>query len=109
MIRRPPRSTRPYTLFPSTTLVQSDPPADPATARHLTDLAAQAGAPLLANAATARGSDVFNTSILWDGQGTPQLHDKVNPVPFGEYVPDRWFYERIVPDFIGLIDRKSVV
>ena len=86
--------------------VDSDPLTDPATARRLTDLAAQAGAPLLANAATARGSDVFNTSILWDGQGTPQLHDKVNPVPFGEYVPDRWFYERIAPDLIGLIQRE---
>src|SRR3546814_13280730 len=82
--------------------VDSDPLTDPATARHLTDLAAQAGAPLLANAATARGSDVSNTSILCDGQGTPQLHAKVNPVPFGEYVPDRWFYERIVPAFLAL-------
>ena len=34
------------------------------------------------------------------------IRDRVNPVPFGEYVPDRWFYERIVPDFIGLIQRE---
>ncbi|GAA3917047.1 apolipoprotein N-acyltransferase [Microbacterium invictum] len=86
--------------------VDSDPLTDPATARRLTDLVAQAGAPLLINAATARDGDVFNTSILWGGQGDPQLHDKVNPVPFGEYVPDRWFYERIAPDLIGLIQRE---
>lgn len=86
--------------------VDSDPLTDPATARRLTDLVARAGAPLLTNAATARDGDVFNTSILWDGQGAPQLHDKVNPVPFGEYVPDRWFYERIAPDLIGLIQRE---
>lgn len=86
--------------------VDSDPLTDPATARRLTDLVARAGAPLLANAATARDGDVFNTSMLWDGQGTPQLHDKVNPVPFGEYVPDRWFYEQIVPHLIGLIQRE---
>lgn len=86
--------------------VDSDPLTDPATARRLTDLVARAGAPLLTNAATARDGDVLNTSMLWDGQGAPQLHDKVNPVPFGEYVPDRWFYERIVPDLIGLIQRE---
>ncbi len=86
--------------------VDSDPLTDPATARRLNNLVARVGAPLLTNAATARGGDVFNTSMLWDGQGTPQLHDKVNPVPFGEYVPDRWFYERIAPDLIGMIQRE---
>ena len=86
--------------------VDSDPLTDPAPARRLTDLVARAGAPLLTNAATARDGDVFNTSMLWDGQSVPQLHDKVNPVPFGEYVPDRWFYERIAPDLIGLIQRE---
>ncbi|MBO0981888.1 apolipoprotein N-acyltransferase [Microbacterium sp. SD291] len=86
--------------------VDSDPLANPATALHLTDLVDRAGAPLLANAATARDGDVFNTSMLWEGQRAPQLHDKVNPVPFGEYVPDRWLYERIVPDLIDLIQRE---
>ena len=35
-----------------------------------------------------------------------RLRQKVNPVPFGEYVPDRWFYELIVPDLVGLIQRE---
>jgi apolipoprotein N-acyltransferase len=26
-------------------------------------------------------------------------------VPFGEYVPDRWFYNALAPDLIGLIQR----
>lgn len=86
--------------------VDSDPLNDPAAARRLDDVVARADAPLLTNVATARGSEVFNTSMLWDGQNAPQLHDKVNPVPFGEYVPDRWFYERIVPDLVGLIQRE---
>lgn len=86
--------------------VDSDPLTNPSTARVLDDLVAIVGAPLLTNAATARDGDDFNTSILWDGQPTPQLHDKVNPVPFGEYVPDRWFYERIAPELVGLIQRE---
>lgn len=44
--------------------------------------------------------------MLWTSAGPQQLHDKANPVPFGEYVPDRWFYEAIAPDLIGLIQRE---
>ena len=86
--------------------VDSDPFRTPETARTLDELVEQAGAPLLMNAATARDEHTYNTSMLWEGGGAEQLHDKVNPVPFGEYVPDRWFYERIVPDLVGLIQRE---
>src|SRR3546814_4105210 len=66
-----------------------------------------AEAPLLMNAATTRGDYVFNTSLLGTADPTDrQWHDKVNPGPFGEYVPDRWFYELIVPDLVGLIQRE---
>ena len=87
--------------------VDADPLNAPATAAGLDRVVKAAGAPLLMNAATTRGADVFNTSLLWtaDPAGR-QWHDKVNPVPFGEYVPDRWFYELIVPDLVGLIQRE---
>lgn len=86
--------------------VDADPLQDARTAAALDALTAAAGAPLLANAATTRGQDTFNTSLLWTGEpGAPQWHDKVNPVPFGEYVPDRWFYEALAPDLVGLIQR----
>ena len=59
------------------------------------------------NAATRRGENTYNTSLLWPPTGGEvQLFDKANPVPFGEYVPDRWFYQRIAPDLIGLIGRE---
>ena len=87
--------------------VDADPLSDPAAAEALDRVVRSAGAPLLMNAATTRGDDVFNTSLLWTADPADrQWHDKVNPVPFGEYVPDRWFYELIVPDLVGLIQRE---
>lgn len=87
--------------------VGADPYQNAAFARRMTLVATRAGAPLLANAATARGDEYFNTSMLWMPDGTAeQSHDKRFPVPFGEYVPDRDFYYAIVPDLIGLIGRE---
>ncbi|WP_438354683.1 apolipoprotein N-acyltransferase [Microbacterium sp. CJ88] len=87
--------------------VDADPLNDPAAAETLDRVVRSTGAPLLMNAATTRGDQVFNTSLLWTADpGDRQRHDKVNPVPFGEYVPDRWFYELIVPELVGLIQRE---
>ncbi|MGM7665905.1 apolipoprotein N-acyltransferase [Microbacterium sp. A93] len=84
-----------------------DPFQDASLARRMTMLTTRIDAPLLANAATARGDEYFNTSMLWTQDGTAeQTHDKRYPVPFGEYVPDRAFYNAIVPDLIGLIGRE---
>lgn len=86
--------------------VDADPLQNADVAERLDRLVEAAGAPALVNAATVRGDDTFNTSILWAKAGPRQIHDKANPVPFGEYVPDRWFYEAIAPDLIGLIQRE---
>ncbi len=88
--------------------IDADPLTNGSVAAYLDRLAEEVGAPLLLNAATTRGDDVYNTSFLWEaGADNPvAIHDKRNPVPMGEYVPDRWFYEAIVPDLIGLIQRE---
>lgn len=87
--------------------IDSDPLANEGTARILDALSERVGAPLIVNAATTRGDDTFNTSMLWvAGEGAVQLHDKSHPVPMGEYVPDRWFFEALAPDLIGLIQRE---
>lgn len=86
--------------------VDADPLKDTTVAAHLDRLVADMGAPALMNAATTRDGKTYNTSMLWAGDGAVQLHDKANPVPFGEYVPDRWFYETIAPDLIGMIQRE---
>src|SRR5690606_36397634 len=79
----------------------------PSTARRLTRMASSLDAPVLANTATARDDEFFNTSFLWTDQGeAAQLHGKRHPAPFGEYVPDRELYNALVPDLIGLIGRE---
>ncbi|MET0734499.1 MAG: apolipoprotein N-acyltransferase [Microbacterium sp.] len=87
--------------------IDSDPLSNAGTAAVLDSLSERVDAPLIVNAATERGDDVFNTSMLWvAGEGAVQLHDKSHPVPMGEYVPDRWFFEKLAPDLIGLIQRE---
>lgn len=84
-----------------------DPFRDDEAASELNRIVSRTGVPLLANAATARGGETFNTSFLWtENPVGSQVHDKVNPVPFGEYVPDRWLYERLAPELVGLIQRE---
>jgi apolipoprotein N-acyltransferase len=90
--------------------VDSDPAADPATARVLSAAAGSYGAPILLNAASEVGDLVYNTSFLWpeDGSGDAPAatHAKRHPVPFGEYIPDRWLYGAIVPELVNLLGRE---
>ena len=84
-----------------------DPFLDPSTARKLSYLSHRAGAPILANRATARDDLFFNTSLLWGVEGGEvQTHDKRHPVPFGEYIPHREFFRAIVPDLVDLVKRE---
>lgn len=84
-----------------------DPFQNETLARRMTLITTRIDAPLLANAATGRNGRYFNTSMLWtDAGGATQLHDKRHPVPFGEYVPDRPFFNALAPDLIGLIQRE---
>jgi len=86
--------------------VDIDPLRNAAVARTLDSLARDLNAPLLLNAITTRDDAYFNTSMLWDaGAGAVAMYDKRNPVPFGEYVPDRAFYAALAPELIGMIGR----
>lgn len=86
--------------------VDIDPASSEPTRRLLGEISAAYGAPLLINAATTRGEQTFNSTMLWETNGSEQTYDKINPVPFGEYVPDRWLFERLAPDLVGLIQRE---
>lgn len=86
--------------------VDADPLAD-ADAATLLDIAATSiGAPLIMNAASVKGDDVYNMSMVWEPGGPTQTHAKRHPVPFGEYVPDRELFEALAPSLIGMIQRE---
>lgn len=87
--------------------MDSDPLRNATTAAALDGLSERADAPLLVAAVTQRGEKYFNTSMVWEsGKGATATHDKTRPVPMGEYVPDRWFFEKLAPDLINLIQRE---
>src|SRR5690606_8747402 len=74
----------------------------------LDSLSERIGAPIVLAAVTKRGPDYFNSSLLWEaGANNPvQTYDKRHPVPFGEYVPDRWLWRQFAPELIDLIQRE---
>ncbi|MBT2500026.1 apolipoprotein N-acyltransferase [Agromyces sp. ISL-38] len=83
-----------------------DPMRSTETARIFDSLSARLDAPVILNTVTSLDEKFFNTSLLWRaGEGAVASYDKQNPVPFGEYIPDRWFYESLAPDLVGLIQR----
>lgn len=62
--------------------------------------------PLILGAISARGDELYNSSVLWEpGVGPTDWYDKKRPVPFAEYVPDRDFWYQLAPDLIGLVSR----
>jgi apolipoprotein N-acyltransferase len=83
-----------------------DPRRDDKAALVLSALSRATGAPILLNAAADVGDDTYNMSMLWTADGETQTHSKRHPVPFGEYVPVRDVFERIVPSLIGMIARE---
>lgn len=63
-------------------------------------------APMTFGTITARGDEVFNSTLFWEqGIGPTDFYDKKRPVPFAEYVPDRAFWRMLAPDLIDLVPR----
>lgn len=83
-----------------------DPTRSESVARIFDSLGETLDAPIVLNTVTTRDELYFNSSLLWRaGEGAVDSFDKRNPVPFGEYIPDRWFFDAIAGDLTGLIQR----
>ena len=83
-----------------------DPQVEPYAAGVWDEVVEGMGAPLLGQAVTERGREYFNTAILWDAGRALDAYDKRHPVVWGEYIPDRAFFELIVPDLTSMIARE---
>ncbi len=67
-------------------------------------------APLITGTITTEGDDVFNSVLLWrSGRGSVDQYDKIHPVPFAEYIPDRDFWFPLAPDLLSLIPRDYTI
>jgi apolipoprotein N-acyltransferase len=67
-------------------------------------------APLVTGTITRRDGIYYNSSLLWKaGQGAVDIYDKVHPVPFAEYMPDRAFWRPFAPDLIDLVSRDYAI
>lgn len=63
-------------------------------------------APLVVGTITLRNEKYYNSALLWKaGEGAVQIYDKIHPVPFAEYMPDRAFWRPFAPELIDLISR----
>lgn len=83
-----------------------DPTRSSDVAKALDQVSRAFDAPLVTNTVTVRDDKYYNTSLVWHaGEGVTGSYDKRHPVPFGEYVPDRSFWEPFAPELIGLIQR----
>ena len=54
---------------------------------------------------TAADSVVLGVDPTTTSGGPVQIYDKKHPVPFAEYMPDRWLFHPIAPDLVDLVPR----
>ncbi|MHB1234530.1 MAG: apolipoprotein N-acyltransferase, partial [Microbacteriaceae bacterium] len=82
----------------------------PQSAAILDYLTQKLAAPLITGTITEQGNRTFNSLLLWQpGRGAVAQYDKMHPVPFAEYLPDRSFWYPLAPDLFKLIPRDYTI
>jgi apolipoprotein N-acyltransferase len=82
-----------------------DPLRSEQSAQILTELSRRLDAPIVTGTITKTSEDeYYNSSIVWTDSWQAQ-YDKIRPVPFAEYMPDRAFWRFFQPDLVDLVSR----
>ena len=80
------------------------------SAATLDQVTAGMSAPLVTGTITSDGSGIYNSLLLWkNGEAAIDQYDKIHPVPFAEYIPDRDFWYPLAPDLFSLIPRDYTI
>ncbi|MBB5632006.1 apolipoprotein N-acyltransferase [Cryobacterium mesophilum] len=88
-----------------------NPLTHPDAARALDYITEGMRAPLVTGTITedAHGH-TFNSLLLWEaGRGAVDQYDKIHPVPFAEYIPDRSFWYPLAPAMLDLVPRDYTI
>lgn len=87
-----------------------DPTRSDDAARVADAISREMDAPLITGTITRRDGKYYNSSLLWKaGEGAVAVYDKVHPVPFAEYMPDRAFWRPFAPELIDLVSRDYAI
>ena len=82
-----------------------DPLQSKLAALTLSTLSEKMGAPIVTGAITTTDDDqYFNSSLVWN-RGLVAQYDKIHPVPFAEYMPNRELWRTFQPDLVDLVTR----
>jgi apolipoprotein N-acyltransferase len=82
-----------------------DPMRDVYSALILNYLSKKFSAPFIVGTITHPTDGIFfNSSLVWEaGRGVVAQYDKIHPVPFAEYMPNRDFFHLLAPDLVDMV------
>jgi apolipoprotein N-acyltransferase len=103
---RPPVS---LILWPEDVVDVDAPVGDTPEGRSVAEVARRTGATVVAGVIEASGPDrFFNAAVAWSPEGNiVDRYDKVERVPFGEYIPARGVVERVAD--VSAVPRDAIV